>query len=49
MFVLRNIFGSIKVFDDIDAALVAYEKECQWCEYCGLYNMFTGEVIAESY
>ena len=49
MFVLRNIFGMIRVFDDIDIALEAYEKERRLFRYCRLYNVITGEVIADSY
>lgn len=49
MFVLRNIFGMIRVFDDIDIALEAYEKERRLFQYCRLYNVITGEVIADSY
>lgn len=39
----------VKVFDDLAKALEAYDQECNFCEYCGLYNFYTGEVIAESY
>ncbi len=49
MFILRNIFGMIKVFDNLEIALEAYENECDFCEYCGLYNAVTGETIAESF
>lgn len=49
MFILKNIFGMIRVFDNLETALDAYESECCFCEYCGLYNAFTGEAIAESF
>jgi len=49
MFVLRNIFGMIHTFDDIDTALEAYEEERRLFQYCRLYNVITGEVIADSY
>lgn len=49
MFILKNIFGIIRVFDNLDIALEAYEDECRFCEYCGLYNVVTGKAIAESF
>lgn len=48
MYILRNIFGVISVFHNLDIALEAYEEECRFCEYAGLYNAYTGEAICES-
>ena len=39
MFVLRNIFGMIRTFDDIDTAREAYEEERRLFQYCRLYNV----------
>lgn len=49
MYILRNIFGIITVFHNLDMALEAYEDECRFCEYAGLYDAYTGDVIAESF
>ena len=49
MYLLKNIFGMVRIFDNLENALEAYEKECDFCEYCGLYNAATGKAIAESY
>lgn len=49
MYILRNIFGINTVFHNLDIALKAYEDECCFCEYAGLYDAYTGEVIAESW
>lgn len=49
MFILKNAFGMIRVFDNLDIALEAYEDECRFCEFCSLHNAYTGETIAESY
>lgn len=49
MYVLRNAFGMTQVFSDLETALDAYEKECLFCEFVGLYNADTGEVVAESW
>lgn len=48
MYVLRNIFGTVRVFENLEIALEAYERECNFCEYCGLYDI-TGNTIAESF
>lgn len=49
MYILRNIFGIISVFHNRDIALEAYEDECRFCEFAGLYDAYTGETIAESW
>lgn len=49
MFKLMNSFGSWQVFDDLDKALDAYEDECNFCQFVGLYDLITGEAIAESW
>lgn len=49
MYILRNIFGVITVFHNLDIAIDAYEDKCRFCEYAGLYDAYTGEVIAESW
>lgn len=49
MYILKNIFGMVKVFYNLETALEAYENECNFCQYCGLYDFYTSEVIAESY
>lgn len=49
MYVLKNAFGMIRVFDDLETALDAYEDACDFCEFTSLYNTKSGEVIAESF
>lgn len=49
MYVLRNAFGMIQVFSNMETALDAYEKECLFCECVSLYNADSGEVVAESW
>lgn len=49
MYILKNIFGMICVFDNIALAMEAYEEECRFCEFVGVYDAYTGEAIAESF
>lgn len=49
MYILRNAYGISRVFDNLENAVEAYENECRFTEFCGLYNADTGETIAESW
>ncbi len=49
MYVIRNAFGMSRVFYDLETALEVYEEECNFCEFCGLYDFNTGATIAESF
>lgn len=48
-YVVKNGYGHTTVVFGLEAALEAYENECRFSEFCGLYNAETGEVIAESF
>lgn len=49
MYILRNGFGIISVFHNLDLALEAYEDECRFCNFVDLYDAYTGGTIAESW
>lgn len=48
-YVLKNGFGHTTLVFGLEAALEAYENECRFSEFCGLYDAETGETIAESF
>lgn len=49
MYIVRNIFGMIRVFDEIVAAEEAYFDEVAFCGFAALINVYTGEPIRESF
>lgn len=49
MYIVKNIFGQFREFDDFELAMEAYEEECRFCEFVGFYDASTGEALAESF
>lgn len=49
MYIVKNIFGQFREFDDLDLAIEAYEEECRYCWCVGLYDAHTGEPLQESF
>lgn len=49
MYIVKNIYGQFREFDDLELAMEAYEEECRFCEFAGLYVFRTGEAICESF
>ena len=49
MYIVKNAFGMIRAFSNLELAYEAYEEECEFCGFVTLSNAYTGEVIAEAW
>ena len=49
MYIIRDIFGAIRVCHDLDSAEEIYFDTIAFCGCAGLYDAYTGEVIMESW
>ena len=49
MYIVRSIFGYIRVFHDLASAETAYFDEVSFCGYAELVDAYTGEILRTSY